>query len=431
MGKVVIATAMLAAVGVLGYALPPVDDGAHTATVTKAMVSGLHLAKPNGESVSPYSPGPVLRTQVQLPAPRPSQAGDANARGKAQNAPIRLMQHRIMTPSQSAQAKPLPSAPVYSGVVPGDSAARTALVRRLQRELKRTGCYSGSINGRWSEGTKDAMRAFVRSVNARLPYREPDFVLLALVRSHERVICKSDLEVAGVPRAVPRIYRHPDAEGPARAQPRRNGKFVKAARSAKAAAGKIIPASEVALPARRPSGQTQVVDVRPASLARPSVAAPRVTGSLARPEPPKSKRAVASPRLASTQRSVPAFTAPKVPAERSRARPPRERAKPTAAQPYRETPSQAVRRRLSVARATLLRARARSRQRAAARARAAVVLRRRRADARSRRARRAHLNRLRAKRRANARSKRRVHVARSRRRRKFTSMRFFQKLHGW
>ena len=59
---------------------------------------------------------------------------------------------------------------------PADEDARRELVRDLQRELKRVGCYDGEISGTWSPGSKKAMGAFTERVNATLPLEEPDYI---------------------------------------------------------------------------------------------------------------------------------------------------------------------------------------------------------------------------------------------------------------
>ena len=61
---------------------------------------------------------------------------------------------------------------------------RVELVRDLQRELSRVGCYNGSLDGQWNGATRQSMGDFLARVNARLPLNEPDSILLALVRSH-------------------------------------------------------------------------------------------------------------------------------------------------------------------------------------------------------------------------------------------------------
>ena len=77
-------------------------------------------------------------------------------------------------------ASPRASAPAPSG---------QDLIRALQRELRRTGCYAGKINGTWTPSTKRAMKAFTERVNASLPVDRPDIVLLALLQGERGVAC--------------------------------------------------------------------------------------------------------------------------------------------------------------------------------------------------------------------------------------------------
>ena len=72
---------------------------------------------------------------------------------------------------------------------PGDADARAQLVRDIQYELKRVGCYGGDVNGSWSSSTKQSMRLFTDRVNASLPLDEPDYVLLTLVQTEKPGTC--------------------------------------------------------------------------------------------------------------------------------------------------------------------------------------------------------------------------------------------------
>jgi hypothetical protein len=62
-------------------------------------------------------------------------------------------------------------------------------VRQLQKALARAECYSGPVNGIWSDASKDAMRGFVQTVNAALPVDNPDDALIALIESNETAKC--------------------------------------------------------------------------------------------------------------------------------------------------------------------------------------------------------------------------------------------------
>src|SRR5258705_8244984 len=70
-----------------------------------------------------------------------------------------------------------------SSVAPGDAEARYQLARTLQAELRRVGCYEGDVDGSWGLGSKRAMAAFAKEVNAGLPTEEPDYILLKLVQA--------------------------------------------------------------------------------------------------------------------------------------------------------------------------------------------------------------------------------------------------------
>ncbi len=85
-----------------------------------------------------------------------------------------------------------PSAPANGKIAsskPGDWEARSELARDLQQELTRTGCYGGEINGAWTQSTRRAMARFITAVNASLPFKDPDYILLTLVRSHPSTVC--------------------------------------------------------------------------------------------------------------------------------------------------------------------------------------------------------------------------------------------------
>jgi hypothetical protein len=95
---------------------------------------------------------------------------------------------------QPNRTSPLPQVVVTSHQVPRSQAApipsdRVTLVRELQRELIRVGCYSGPLNGVWTTSTRTAMKSFIDRANAILPVEEPDAILLSLVRSHQGQGC--------------------------------------------------------------------------------------------------------------------------------------------------------------------------------------------------------------------------------------------------
>ena len=89
--------------------------------------------------------------------------------------------------------------------------ADRTLIRDLQRELKRVGCYEGEIDGVWTRSTRDAMERFTELANAKLPTHEPDIILLSLVRSYAREGCDRSVITSAPPPAPP--PRAPPLEG--------------------------------------------------------------------------------------------------------------------------------------------------------------------------------------------------------------------------
>ena len=106
-----------------------------------------------------------------------------------------------VVPSDQAVASPLRSAD------PGDAETRAELASDLQRELRRVGCYDGEITGTWNAASRRAMAAFMDRANATLPFDNPDYVLLALVQSHQDVACSAECpsgQISDAGRCVPR-----------------------------------------------------------------------------------------------------------------------------------------------------------------------------------------------------------------------------------
>ncbi len=156
--------------------------------------------------------------------------------------------------------------------IPGD---RASLVRELQRELKRVGCYSGDVNGVWTTSSRMAMKSVTDRVNATLPIDNPDDVLLSLVRGQQEGVC-------GAPRAVtaraPAEATSPDAKAEPQAEESRitTGSIVPAT----AAAATALAAS-AAIPKADPKGSLSENRARPAAVV-PEETAPK-TGQTERP----------------------------------------------------------------------------------------------------------------------------------------------------
>lgn len=71
----------------------------------------------------------------------------------------------------------------------GDVWARRELAVEIKRGLKRLGCFDGNISGDWDRPAQLATGAFLTRVNARLPFSEPDLILLSLVRAQVSQVC--------------------------------------------------------------------------------------------------------------------------------------------------------------------------------------------------------------------------------------------------
>ena len=153
----------------------------------------------------------------------------------AQNEPDAL---RGDTPNSSMRSETIAARGAWRAIPDTAPQAQPAppmfMIRDLQRELKRVGCYEGEIHGVRTKSTRDAMDRFTELVNAKLPTHEPDIVLLSLVRGYagntgcDRSVTAAAPNVAPPPRAPPlegyMALAGPPAEAPApsAAPPRHN-----------------------------------------------------------------------------------------------------------------------------------------------------------------------------------------------------------------
>ena len=177
--------ALLKSVGLLASdatVAPIATETSPRAAAPKATVPARTVASGTGAENKP-----VTRV-FSAPAVSPYQA-TASAPAKVIAAtPSRVQRLAIATPPAAA---PQPVTP-----------ATYALVRQLQNELRRVGCYHGRIDGDWGPASRFAMAAFTRQVNAALPTDRPDIVLLALVRRHRATACGG---LRATPRPAPTI----------------------------------------------------------------------------------------------------------------------------------------------------------------------------------------------------------------------------------
>ena len=98
----------------------------------------------------------------------------AYASGKQASAPV----------SQTTR----PAAPV----MPEPEKAGDPLARKLQRQLRRVGCYDGPLDGDWGRGSARALRNFNHWAGNELPTGYPTPRALRAVRSERGEICGFD-----------------------------------------------------------------------------------------------------------------------------------------------------------------------------------------------------------------------------------------------
>ena len=181
---------------------------------------------------------------------------------------------------------------------PATDDQRRELVRDIQRELKRVGCYDQSADGQWNSSTKRAMNDFTDRVNASLPFEEPDLILLTLVKGQRGMVCGKDcppgqgLNDSG--RCIPNGLM-------ARAEHPRPAEHAKAKRTGDPAA------------ARKPVTARPTQEIAD-SWNTTTVRTPTETGSIAQLAPPALTPPVATPLRtpARSPESVVAASAPSV-----------------------------------------------------------------------------------------------------------------------
>ncbi len=165
---------------------------------------------------------------------------------------------------------------------PADDDARRELVKDLQRELKRVGCFDGEVSGTWGPSSKKAMASFTDRVNATLPLDEPDYILLTLVQGHGEKACGLScpggqaLNDGGkcVPRAVLAHSGRRTQEKPAASTRREEADQPSTVAQARAQS-RSVPPSKVA------SSWSAVVTAPPQAEAQARPPAPALPGRMA------------------------------------------------------------------------------------------------------------------------------------------------------
>jgi hypothetical protein len=171
--------------------MPAYDGERQLAVVTEIATQGMaQVSVPQPVAAEPPRPSRTFSPQAPLVADaklRPSQPLP-----KADAAPAATETAALTMSSMTVTVAPSPVAGPQSRVLssrPTDETGRLELVRNLQRELKRVGCYAGDFDGDWGPASKRAMGSFTELVNASLPYDDPDYILLTLVQGHTGQAC--------------------------------------------------------------------------------------------------------------------------------------------------------------------------------------------------------------------------------------------------
>jgi len=79
-------------------------------------------------------------------------------------------------------------------------AASATLVRAIQRELTRRGCYTGKIDGKWGPASRKAASQFVRKSNKNTASR-PNPAFLAALKADKTARCNATRCAAGMKRS--------------------------------------------------------------------------------------------------------------------------------------------------------------------------------------------------------------------------------------
>lgn len=199
--------------------MPDHDGQRQLAAVTEIAVQGLpsqsRVATVDDRSARTFSPHTPLLSSVGPASGRapahtagvarivaPVSAGAENRGGAGAPVALPMAAASVVTGSftvatigSASQVQPVALTEAQSAAqrAPVASAmSRDELVRSLQRELKRVGCYHGDVDGSWGAGSRRAMGTFTDRVNASLPIDQPDFILLTLLKSQTIVACGKD-----------------------------------------------------------------------------------------------------------------------------------------------------------------------------------------------------------------------------------------------
>jgi hypothetical protein len=146
----------------------------------RSVLENIATAKARGVVLSVLTAGAGYMFYLAIGEPDPTPPP-----GDAVSVPL-VRAEAIDTPPSPLRVIPETPLPVTAPPAPAD---RASLARDLQKALAKAQCYDGPITGKWTVASKDAMGAFLVTVNAQLPVDSPDPALLALVTSNDGATC--------------------------------------------------------------------------------------------------------------------------------------------------------------------------------------------------------------------------------------------------
>ena len=192
MGKFLGLVLLMSGIAMAALWLPSGDGSRQLAQVVEVNDRGIaRVARPGAPDTGHSEPSstPSRPAAAAIPASAQKAASAPSiprSSAKAMTGPPRVTSEVVVT-NASVDADPLTR---LDSAQPANGEAYYALVRDLQRELRRLGCYWGEIDGSWGPGTRRAMSTLMGRVNATLPVNEPDYILLALARSQTDQACR-------------------------------------------------------------------------------------------------------------------------------------------------------------------------------------------------------------------------------------------------
>jgi len=112
-----------------------------------------------------------------------------------------------------------PETPAPTAARPPVQDATARLVQQIQTELLRLGCFAGTVDGRWTPETQQAMHVLGERVRVLRPVDTPDYIMLAFARSQASHVCTASDRATAAARVSARIVPSA-ARGTAPVQPR-------------------------------------------------------------------------------------------------------------------------------------------------------------------------------------------------------------------